>query len=343
MTSVGDAAVVDELVRGVQRSMVGHAFVDLQIPQHLAGGPLALADLSAATSTNLDALGRFLRAAEAVGLILATSDGRVGLSPAGRLLLPELPGNASGWLTLMTSPWINRAWEHLADAIRDGKSPFPRVHGVGFWEYVGGHPQEAGAFDALMTSGAAGRADDVLAALDWSSISLVVDVGGGQGLLVAALLSRAPNLRGIVADRAEVVAVPDPAALEMLERIEMVSADFFTDVPTGGDVYLLSRILHDWPDADAIAILRQCRLAMHDGAVLCVLEQIAPDVSDRAPQDQLDLAIKDLNMLVLVGGQERTAQHYARLLETSGFTMAAIHRGTVCDVIQARPTIQASP
>jgi len=272
----------------------------------------SVADLASATQSERGTLLRLLRAAVATGLC-TDSEGSYALTPVGRQLCSDAPGNAAGWLLLTTAPWTVRAWERLAAAVRSGRPSFPEVHGEGFWEYVAKHPAEAGMFDRAMTTGAISRADELLVALDWSSISVVVDVGGGQGLLVASLLTRIEHLRGVVADRAEVVASPAPAALALGSRIEMVASDFFGEVPRGGDVYVLSRILHNWPDSDATAILRRCRAAMGSGSRLCVLEQIASDSAEVSQTEQFDLAVKDLNMLVLVGGRERTLTEYAQL------------------------------
>ncbi len=259
------------------------------------------------------------------------------LTEAGRSLHPEAPGNAAGWLMLMTAPWITRPWERLADATRSGMTQFRDVHGVGFWEYVADHPDEAAMFDTAMSSGARERAHDLLTAIDSSKINVVVDVGGGEGLLAAELVSTTPHLRAIVADRPEVVDTPAAAALTAGDRIEFLAGDFFTEVPHGGDLYVLSRIVHDWPDADAVAILQQCRTAMRDDARLCLLEQIAPDAASLAPYEQLDLAIKDLNMLVLVGGRERSLADYESLLTQAGFAIVTVHSGSACDAIVAAP------
>jgi len=242
---------------------------------------------------------------------------------------------------LTTAPWIVGAWQELAEAVRSGRASFPQVNDKDFWEYVAEHPTEAGAFAAAMTSGAAARAEDLFSALNWSPSAVVVDVGGGQGLLMARLLSLAPHLRGVVADRAGVVASPARAALDLDSRMKMVANDFFREVPPGGDVYVLSRILHDWPDREAIAILRCCHAAMKRGSRLCLLEQVAPESSQCSQDEQFDLAVKDLNMLVLVGGQERTLPEYAALLAAADLQVLAVHQGAACDVIEAGPLVDA--
>ncbi len=336
MKSQDQGSGIDDIIRGVHRGQVARAFVELSLADAFGGGPTSVADLASATGVAPSMLRRLLRAADAMGLCAQTGDA-FQLTPVGEQLRADLPGNASGWLMLMTAPWVVRPWEHLAGALRSHRASFPEIHGQGFWEYVADHPDEAGLFDAAMTSGAVSRADDLCAALDWSSVGLVVDVGGGQGLLVASLLSRVEHLRGVVADREEVIAAPASAVLELGSRIQLTSADFFVEVPSGGDVYILSRILHDWEDAYAIEILRRCRAAMRADARLCLLEQIAPESSTLGADERFDLAVKDLNMLVLVGGRERSLPDYVTLLATADLEVAAVHRGASCDVIEARP------
>lgn len=335
MTSEGTDSQVEELLRCQFRALVARAFVELAIPDCLAGRRMTVAEVGTATHSDRDTLTRLFRAAEATGLCDA-AEGGYALTPTGEELRSDGQGNAAGWLLLMTSPWTVRAWERLADAVRSGRPSFPEVHGQGFWDYVGTHPEEAGAFDGAMTSGAAPRAEDLRRALDWSSVGLVVDVGGGQGLLMTTLLNSVAHLRGMIADRAEVIATPLPAAVDLCARVDLVAADFFEEVPGGGDVYILSRILHDWSDSDATAILRRCREAMGNDARLCVLEQIAPDFPGLSQQEQFDLAVKDLNMLVLVGGRERTLNEYTRLLAAADLEIDNVYHGTACDVIQAK-------
>jgi hypothetical protein len=278
-----------------------------------------------------------LEGAAAVGLCARRPDDHYELTEAGRLLAADDHGSARGWLMLMTQPWMTRAWERLADAIRSGDSHFSDVNGSAFWEYVAAHPADVGMFQAAMTSGAAERAADLAAAVHLREVRTVVDVGGGEGKLAAELLLREDHLRAVVADRPEVVSSPDPAVSRLGDRISMVAADFFEAVPPGGDVYVLSRILHDWADAPAAAILRRCRSAMSDDSLLVLLEQLAPDHEPDDPVARLELAIKDLNMLVLVGGRERSLADYAALLDTVGLTVVNTHHGDACDVIVSRP------
>jgi hypothetical protein len=171
--------------------------------------------------------------------------------------------------------------------------------------------------------------------VDWSGVRLAVDVGGGQGRLLAGVLAQQPHIRGIVVDRPEVVSMPAAEVSAVADRIEVRGADFFSAIPDGAQLYVLSRIVHDWPDRDAITILRTCRTAMSRDARLCLLEQVAPEATDVPAEECLGLAMKDLNMLVLVGGQERTLREYRKLLDAADLTLDRVYEGETCTVIQA--------
>jgi len=331
----GAQELVDDLLRSSHRAMLVRAFCELKIADQLGATPMSLDDLGVAMAVAPRTLRRLLRALVPLGLCDVDDLGYYSLTAAGQMFRSSASGGAAEWAALLTAPWIQRAWEQLGPAVKAGRSYFPDVHGVGFWEYVASHPDEASVFDASMTASAVGRADDLMAALKGSDFSDVVDVGGGQGELLASLLRAHPGLTGTVLDRPEVVAARVQVPDEVGDRLSWHAGDFLRDIPPGADVYLLSRILHDWPDTDAVAIVRACSAAMRPGARLCILEQIAPDLADERSIDQLDLALKDLNMLVLVGGQERSRAEYESLLDSAGLSAEHVHEGNTCDVIVA--------
>jgi hypothetical protein len=328
-------AVVEDLVHGAQKALVLRAFVALGVADEVADREMAVGELSNALHAPPSSVSRFVRAAAALGLCSEVGPERFRLTDAGQLLRRGAAGNAAGWAKLMTAPWMLTAWGELGPAVQADNTRFAEVHGVGFWDYVSRHPEEAGGFDEAMTSGAPGRARDLLDAVDWSSVRLAVDVGGGQGRLLALLLAQQPDLSGIVVDRPEVVSTPAAETAQVADRLEMRGGDFFTAIPQDADVYVLSRIVHDWPDRDAIAILRTCRSAMSRDARLCILEQVAPEITEVSDEGRLGLALKDLNMLVLVGGQERTLGEYRNLLEAADLTLDRVDDGETCSVIQA--------
>lgn len=328
-------ALVDDLLRSSQRAMVVRAFCELGIADHLDAAR-NVDDLSQVVGAPPGSLHRLLRAVVPLGLCEMDDVGRYSLTRAGQMFRSSDSGRVAGWASLLTAPWIQRAWEQLGPAVREGRSYFPDIHGVGFWEYVASHPDEAGLFDASMTASAAGRADDLDAALEGTETTRVVDVGGGQGELLTNLLHKHPNLTGTVFERPEVVAGHIDVPSDVGDRLSWVTGDFRVDIPAGADVYLLSRILHDWPDTESAAIVRTCSAAMRPGARLCILEQITPDHRDETLIDQLDFALKDLNMLVLVGGQERSLPEYEVILRGAGLAIERVHAGNTCDVIVAQ-------
>lgn len=328
-----DETVIDDLIAAAQKAMVLRAFVVLGIADHVTSEEANLADLSAAVGAPAESLQRLLRAAVPLGLCRDAGPGRVALTPAGAKLRSDAPGSAAGWAQLLTAPWLLRAWETLGPAVLTGQAQFPQVHGVGFWEYVATHPRDAGLFDAVMTSGSTERALTLHEALDWTDVQQVVDVGGGQGLLLKSLLNAVPHLHGVVLDRPEVVNSPGTDAVGRSDRLTLVAGDFLAEVPGGADLYVLSRIIHDWPDDEAAAILRSCRAAMKPGSRLCILEQVVPESAEATMSQQLELALTDLNMLVLVGGQERTLAEYSALLDRAGLDFDRIHNGSTCSVI----------
>jgi phospholipid N-methyltransferase len=330
-------ALLDELIVASQKALVLRAFVELGVADLLSGRVMPVVELAGAVGAPSDTLGRFLRASSSVGLCSEVRPDEFELSAAGDLLRTDAEGDLTSWVTLMTAPWLVRPWESLSEAVRTGGAVFPAVHGTGFWDYVAAHPQEAAIFDAAMTSGAAARADDLTEAIDLSAAQSVVDVGGGQGLLVNALLAHFPQLKGVVVDRPEVINDVTQATSDRYDRLEFVAGDFFHHVPAGHDIYLLSRILHDWPDREAVAVLQSCRRAMTLNSTLCLLEQVTPSMAELNHSDRTSLALKDLNMLVLVGGQERTLEEYRRLLAASELSIASVHHGRTCDVIEAVP------
>lgn len=325
------------LILGFQYGHVLRAFVSLGVADLLDESPRSLAELSVRTDTDAQSLGRLLRAARALRLVdLAPGNGDYMLGPLGERLT-DRPDHVWRRLADLYAPWLSQPWNHLEDAIRSGQAVFASVHGTDYWSYVADHPRAAASFNELMASGTAARATAVSDALDLPSGTVVVDVGGGTGGLLSALLQREPTWKGILVDAEEVVA----GAREVLDaagvtgRVDVVGTDFFHDVPRGGDVYVLSRILHDWADGPAEAILRSTRAAMRNGALLVIIEGVMPEPGDADRAHLLDLAREDLEMLVLVGGRERTLREYREALSRTGFDIDDVHASPGRDVIVA--------
>jgi hypothetical protein len=252
-----------------------------------------------------DALGRLLRALAAAG-VLSESAGRYALTELGQGLRSDVEGSVAGWAAYVGRPYRWQGWSALLHSVRTGENGFRSVYGVGAYEYRRAHPEEAAIFDAAMTTMSRRQNAAVLEAHDFGRYGVVVDVGGGHGALLAGILERHAGVRGVLFDQPEVV-----AGAPAVERMDVVGGSFFDGVPAGGDAYLLKSVLHNWEDADALAILRACRDA---GApvVLLVERDLATDPA---------AAFSDLNMLVGPGGRERTLDEYSALLAAAGFTL----------------------
>jgi hypothetical protein len=215
------------------------------------------------------------------------------------------------------------------------RAAFPELHGTTAWEYRAAHPEEDAVFNAAMTALSAGVAEAIVQSYDFSGMDVLMDVGGGEGVLLAAILAANPALRGVLFDQPHVLA----GANDLLERAgvadrcEVVSGSFFEAVPSGADAHLLKSIVHDWDDAATVKILRACRAAVAKTGRLLVVEPIIQPGNDPDPAK-----FSDLNMLVMLGGQERTADDFERLYAEAGFRLTDIIRtGSPMAVIEGVP------
>ena len=332
-------AAVSQMATGYWISQAVRAMAILGLADHLASGPRTATNLAEETGAHAPSLARLLRTLVALGLCGRDDAGRVYLTPIGEAMRSDVSDSARSFVLFITAPWVERGWEELPQAVRTGEPTFSRVHGIGFWDYLGAHPEDGALFDAAMSGGASARAEALRTARDLSNIGTVVDVGGGQGRLLATLLKAVPGLRGVLVDRPEVVAGADAVlrAEGVADRCVVVEGDFFAAVPPGGDAYILAQIVHDWPDAEAFAILSACRRAMAPGARLRVIEQVLPSTDGSDLHEKAGPNLLDLNMLVLFGGgQERTAEEYRRLLAAAGFgEIEVLPTDTLWSVVEA--------
>jgi hypothetical protein len=288
----------------------------LGLADHLADSLRSVDELAEASQTHAPTLARLLRTLAALGLVSTEADGRVGLTPSGQLLWADVPDSLRAYVLGIYAPHSLQAWTALSEAVRTGEAAFPRVHGVGYWDYLAAHPEQQQLFDAAMTGLVGQRAAALLETCDLTDIRTLVDIGGGQGRLLTAALGAYPHLRGILFDRPEVLAGADRLlrTAGVANRCDLVAGNFFVSVPRGGDAYVLAMVVHDWPDAEALALLRSCGDAMEPGARLWLIEQVI------RPGDAYDpTKLLDMHMLVLFGAQEGTAEEYQRLLEAAGF------------------------
>jgi len=317
-----------ELINGYQISAAIGAFARLGIADALAEEPATPAELAARLGADQRSLARLLEATVEVGLFEAQGDGRYALTPLGQLLRSDVAGSLHRLAVVSTDEWRWRAYGHLAHTLRTGEPGFVPAHGCRFWEFLAGHPAEAASFNETMSRISAARDAGLAGAYEFGDLQRLVDVGGGHGALVCAVLTWHPHLQGVVFDLPGVVSGAEERLLEagLADRCEVIAGDFLEAVPPGGDAYLLSWILHDWDDETALRILRNCRAAMDDDARLLLVELIVPAADDQTSAPGVARLVKqtDLEMLAVVGGRERTAAEYRELLAQAGFSLARI-------------------
>jgi SAM-dependent methyltransferase len=295
-----------------------HVAAELGIADLLAEGQQDVEELARRTRSDPDALYRVMRALASVGIFVESEKRRFGLNPMASLLQS---GSLRSAARTFHSEWNDRAWMHLLEGVQTGQTPFEAAFGCSLIEWLENHPEEGQVLHQANSVRSAQYNRAVLECYDFSPFSTLVDVGSGYGMLLAEILGAFPQAKGVLVDRAPVLA----EAKRMLEtrgvseRCTFVSCDFVDQVPPGGDVYLLSNVLHDWPDERAVVILRNCRRAMRPDCRLLILEMIVPGGNQPSAAKLLDL-----EMLVVTGGKERTEEEFRSLLESAGFALARV-------------------
>lgn len=313
-------STLHQMINGYQVSQALHVAATLGIPNLLTHGPRSVNDLAEATGTHAPTLYRLLRALAGIGVFVEVDEG-FGSTPLSEHLRTDIPGSIGAWAVNMGQLHHWNSWGHLLDSVKSGEPAFQQIYGTSVWEYRAGHPQEEAIFNAAMTALSAGVIDAVVRAYDFSPIRVLVDVGGGQGSLLAAILHANPDLHGVLFDQPTVTAKAAAPLREagVLERCEIVPGSFLESVPAGADGYILKSILHDWEDARAVAILERCRDAIADAGKLLVVERVI-----RGGNEPDAVKFSDLNMLVMLGGRERSADEFQTLYAEAGFRLTRV-------------------
>jgi DNA-binding transcriptional ArsR family regulator len=314
-------AVMMEMMMNAWCAQAITAAADLGIADALAKGPLTAQELAAAIDAEVDTVSRLLRALISRGIFRQRRDGRYDLTPLADTLRSDAEVSLAAMAQFMGLPEHRECWSHLTDAIRTGEAAIPKLHGKAGFDLLADEPLVAEIFNRAMTSMSEFAVASVTAAYDFSRYATIVDVGGGHGRLLAAILVATPQARGILFDLPEVVPGA-PAVLaehHVADRVRVLGGSFFDAVPDGGDVYVLKNVIHDWPDDDPVKILGNVRTAAGAGKHVLLVEFVIP----RHGREFLGKWI-DLGMLVLAAGRERTADEYGRLLDRAGFRMTRV-------------------
>ncbi|OBF20711.1 methyltransferase [Mycobacterium kubicae] len=294
---------------------------ELGIADALASGPLSADELAAAVNADAGALRRLLRALISRGFFRQRRDGRYDLTPLADTLRRDAEVSVAGWARWLGSPQHREHWSHLADAIRSGRPVIPELRGQPLFDYLASEPELGEIFNEAMTSGSEISIGPVVAAYDFSPYSKIVDVGGGHGRLLSAILAATPGARGILFDQPQVVAGAPAVLAEqgVQDRTEIAEGSFFESVPAGGDAYVLKHVIHDWADDDAMRILNNVRRAATVGSHVLLVEFVVPKHNRDYVGNWLDL-----EMLLALDARERTAAEYGQLLSRAGFRMTRV-------------------
>jgi O-methyltransferase domain len=316
-----ERAALDLLLRGYQISRMLRLIADLGIADRIApDGQMAILALAAACDARSQPLLRVLRALATFNVFTVTAEGIIAHTPRSRLLRTDTPNSLYHSARFWTAPGSWAAWGELEVAMT-GAVPHVAAWNMSRFDYLRSHFEEARGFDAMMANSPDSHPAAIAAAYDFSGVGLIVDVGGGHGAVLRQVLSRFPASHGLLLDRDDVVrAIQAPDLLE--GRIKVVGGSFFDAIPSGGDIYMLTRVLHDWPDEDCLNLLRVCRRAMRRETVLLIGDQILePDPMRGRPIDYL----VDVQMMAMFGdARERTKDEFAGLLSASGFTLRKV-------------------
>jgi O-methyltransferase domain/Dimerisation domain len=302
----------------------------------LQDGPKSAADLAKSTRTNAPALFRVMRALASVGVFGERADGKFELTPLASTLRSDVEGSMRGFALMMIENYNWDSWKDLRHSVDTGAVALEKALGMKVFEYLDAHPEDARIFGESMSNLSAVEHPAIVAAYPFSRFAKIVDVGGGHGSLVSAILAANPKLEGVLYDNPTVVENARKAphvTKDVAARLEIIGGNFFESVPAGGDAYIMKYIMHDWNDELAIELLGNCRKAMSRNSTLLVVDTVIP-----AGNDPHWGKLLDINMMVLTGGLERTEKQFAELFKRAGFELTRVVT-TACplSIVEGRP------
>ncbi|WP_214405415.1 methyltransferase [Pseudonocardia lacus] len=312
------------IVTGSWMAQAARVAAELDLADLLADGPRTAADLATATGAHEPSLRRLLRALVTIGVCTELDGDRFAVTPTGRLLGSGAEGSVRSW-TIYWGRYLWDEWAQLLHSVTTGRGGREVVTGAAHFEGLGDDPERAAVFNAAMADMTRLSSRSIVTGYDFSRFARVVDVGGGYGELIGAVLAAAPAATGVLFDLphalADARAHLDKAGVG--DRCEVVAGSFFERVPAGADAYVLKNVLHDWDDADSGRILATCRAAMAPGSRLLVVERLMPERMEPV-ESHRSFARSDLTMMVAHAAQERTLADFDRLLRAAGLRVDAV-------------------
>ncbi|GAA2098288.1 methyltransferase [Streptomyces albiaxialis] len=319
-----DERLLVGLVFGSMAAQTVRAALRLRVVELIGDAERRAAEVAADAGAAVQPMTRLLRALTSLGVLREHAPDSFSVTPAGARLDPTRPDSLASLVRMFTEPAILRAWEHLDTSIRTGDIAFDTVYGTDFFSHLKELPELSAEFNAAMSQAVQEAAAALPYAYDFGRFTTVADIGGGDGTLLSGILRAHPALNGILYDTEEGLAQA-PATLERHElahRCSLVAGDFFRSVPGGADLHVIKSVLHDWSDEQVVTILTHCRRALPPEGRVLIIEPVLPEVVDPATADLTYLS--DLNMLVNLGGRERTRADFAEVCRRAGLALASV-------------------
>ncbi|MBF2084776.1 MAG: methyltransferase [Thermoleptolyngbya sp. C42_A2020_037] len=327
--------VIMQMLTGAWVTQCLYVAAKLNLADALQAGPQSIDALAAQVGAHPRSLFRVMRALASVGVFAETEPQHFAMTPLAECLRSDAP-NSMQAIALMLGEEHYMAWGGLLGSVQSGGCAFEQLYGTNIFEYYGMNAEPAAIFDRAMTQFSRIVKPAIAQAYDFSDVTTLVDVAGGQGGLLLYLLQQNPHLNGLLFDLPAVIQGAGEAIAQsgVGDRCMVSNGSFFEEVPSGGDAYLLKHIVHDWDDERAIAILKNCRAAMPETGRLLIVEHVVPEGNEPSPSK-----LMDINMLVVApGGCERTAEEFRQLLAQAGFALRrVIPTASPVSIIEAVP------
>ncbi len=315
-------AVLRRMARGYREAKALQVVAELGIANLVAQEPKTAEELSKVLGVDSDALYRLLRALASEGIFKEGSDSRFENTPLSETIRDDVPGSVRDYVIDSFDDGSMLAWAKFMDVVKTGKASFKDVNGCDRWEYLRRHPDIGERFNKRMTANSSRITSALVKSYDFSQLKTLIDVGGGQGIVLASILGKNPQMRGCLYERSSVIegAKSFLETQGVINRCDLISGDFLESIPKGYDAYLLKHVLHDWGDEEALTILRNCRASIPKHGTLLIIDAIISRDNSPHPAKWGDLHF----MVVHQGGRERTKREFDSLLRKSGFELKQV-------------------
>jgi hypothetical protein len=312
--------IMSQMIFGCVLTKAIHVAAKLNIADLLAAhGPMNCSELAAKSGAHEESLFRLMRALASLGVFSKDSNEKFSLTPMAECLKDDSPESVKS-MALAIGAVFYKAYDELLFSVQTGDGGFKKALGVPVFEYLGNNPELGKIFDRMMTDIHGGETEPMVNMYDFSVFNTIVDVGGGNGEVISAVLNKNPGVKGILFDLPDVInrSSGSISARGLGDRCKVDAGNFFESVSKGGDAYIMRHILHDWSDADAVTILSNCRKSMNPGGKVLVVEAVIQDGNEPSPFKLLDLS------MLLVGGKERTNKQFGDIFSRAGLKLNRI-------------------